>query len=108
MEVLVLLADYCAWHYTRALDDFFDACVNLLWLIHRSFSIPAKRINERFPSWPLRIIGIVGCFLVIFIGFLMLMCAILLEVALLLLWLLLPIILLLLICLAVRNIILAS
>ena len=108
MEVLMLAADYFVWHYTKALEDFFDASTNLLWLVHRSFSVPAKRVNQHFAKWPARIGSIVGCFLIIFAGFIVLVLTLCLEALALLLWLFLPLILLVLFVFAVLCLISAA
>lgn len=104
MEIVILSFDYCAWHYSQALEDFFDVCANFLFLIHRTFSLPAKRINQQFPRWPGRILGIVRAFLSIFAGFLITVIAFIIESILLLIWILLPLILLGLFYAAIRSI----
>lgn len=56
MSPFVIFPYYLAWHYTRALRDFFTIWGNLLWFVYQFFSIklllktlfsPFKRLKEQ-------------------------------------------------------------
>lgn len=56
MSPFVIFPYYLAWHYTRAIRDFFTIWGNLLWFVYQFFSIrlllktlfsPFKRLKEQ-------------------------------------------------------------
>ena len=108
MEIFLFAADYLAWHYTQALSDMIAIGGNFLWIIHSSFSVPARKVYERVEKGTSKTFAAILCFFVILAGLVVLSAALLAECAILLFWLALPLILILLLALALRIILPAS